>query len=366
MILEIAFVIFLLTPTAHSRKGCATSFCGNQSLPIRYPFQLQGQNQKKCDYLALNLTCSNVEDAPLLNLPEFGDFYVRSINYSSSTIQLHDTNDCLPSRIMNAKASNSLLMAPTYQNYTFFRCAKGNLSSSFPVISCLSNSSFSVLSTSSISRAQEISSLGCIVIQTLPIPVLYPLQYEYNGFKGDLVLTWDVGTCQACEKKQGRGAGYTVLIVFSTLLAPFLSCLALYALLMIIIYFIKLIKKAKEAIWSLARRLSACVVTRRGRQVAPAVRQTTQPSNTTQPSYVAAGSVFSNSSITNKFNTIIVGESGRIPGPNSSCCPICLEEFRPKETVKIIADCEHCFHGNCIELWLRTHNSCPLCRNAAS
>ncbi|XP_075477494.1 putative RING-H2 finger protein ATL21A [Primulina tabacum] len=359
MILEISFIIFLFIPTVHSKKGCSTSVCGNKNLPIRYPFQLQGQNQKGCDYLALNLTCSSIQDVPLLNLPDFGDFYVRNINYSANTIQLHDTNDCLPSRFINAKASSSPLIALSYQNYTFFSCAKGNLSLSFPVISCLSNSTFSVLATSSISRAQEINSLGCSVIETVSIPVLYPLQYEYNGFNDDLVLTWNATTCKACEKKQGLGAGYTVLIVFATLLGPFLSCLGLYALLAIIIYIIRLIKKATQAISLLVSRLSAYLDIRRG-QVAPAVRPTTQPSN------VAAAGSASNSSAINKLSIIVVGESRRIPGPNSMCCPICLDEFKPKERVKSITDCDHCFHESCIDLWLRTHNSCPICRNAAS
>lgn len=353
MILEITLVIFSLIPTVHSKKGCSTSVCGNKNLPIRYPFQLQGQNQKGCDYLALNLTCSSIQGAPLLNLPDFGDFYVRNINYSANTIRLHDTNDCLLSRFMNPKVSSSPLIALSYQNYTLFSCAKVDLSSSFPVISCLSNSTFSVLATSSISRAQEIDSLGCSVIETVSIPVLYPLQYEYNGFNDDLVLTWNAMTCKACEKKQGLGAGYTVLIVFATFLGPLLSCLGLYILLTIIFYIIRLIKKAIQVIKFLLSRLAAY----RG-QVAPAVMPIAQPS------IVEAGS--GTTSAIYKLNTILVGESRRIPWPNSTCCPICLEEFEPKVTVKSITDCEHCFHESCIDLWLRTHNSCPVCRNAAS
>ncbi|XP_073128346.1 putative RING-H2 finger protein ATL21B [Henckelia pumila] len=371
MILEITFALFLLIPTVHSKKGCWTSVCGNNNnLPIRYPFQLRGQNQKGCDYLALNLTCSDIQDVPLLNLPNLGDFYVRSINYSANTIQLDDTNGCLPRRlIMYAKASSTSpdLIALNYQNYTFFSCPNGNLSSStFPVISCLSNSTFSVLATSSISRAQEINSLGCSVVETVSIPVLFPLQYEYNGFNDDLVLTWNADTCKACEKKQGLGAGYTVLIVFATLLSPFMFFLGLYALLVIIFYFISLIKKAIQAISFLVSRLSGCLVTRRG-QVAPAgvLRPTTQASNVAAARSAGTNSSATNSAI-NKLNTILVGESRRIPGPNSTCCPICLEEFKPQETIRSITDCEHCFHDSCIDLWLSTHNSCPICRNAAS
>lgn len=39
-------------------------------------------------------------------------------------------------------------------------------------------------------------------------------------------------------------------------------------------------------------------------------------------------------------------------------CAICLEEWvKAKEM-----PCEHRFHGECIERWLRIHGSCPVCR----
>ncbi|WRX34800.1 zinc finger protein [Theobroma cacao] len=43
-------------------------------------------------------------------------------------------------------------------------------------------------------------------------------------------------------------------------------------------------------------------------------------------------------------------------------CAICLSEFEEKECVKTIPCCEHVFHVECIDTWLTSHVSCPVCR----
>ncbi|XP_027084750.1 RING-H2 finger protein ATL57-like [Coffea arabica] len=44
-------------------------------------------------------------------------------------------------------------------------------------------------------------------------------------------------------------------------------------------------------------------------------------------------------------------------------CPICLSEFEETEIVKLIPHCAHVFHPECIDTWLASHLSCPLCRS---
>ncbi|CAF1344952.1 unnamed protein product [Rotaria magnacalcarata] len=41
-------------------------------------------------------------------------------------------------------------------------------------------------------------------------------------------------------------------------------------------------------------------------------------------------------------------------------CAICLESFKSKEKLRKIV-CEHYFHVTCIDPWLLSHQSCPLC-----
>ena len=61
------------------------------------------------------------------------------------------------------------------------------------------------------------------------------------------------------------------------------------------------------------------------------------------------------------YPKIVIGDRS-LPKPNDNTCPICLSEYRPKETVKSIPECLHCFHAQCIDEWLPLNASCPICR----
>ncbi|CAA7027246.1 unnamed protein product [Microthlaspi erraticum] len=43
-------------------------------------------------------------------------------------------------------------------------------------------------------------------------------------------------------------------------------------------------------------------------------------------------------------------------------CPVCLSEFEDDETLRLIPQCCHVFHPGCIDGWLRSQATCPLCR----
>ncbi|XP_052172099.1 RING-H2 finger protein ATL51-like [Diospyros lotus] len=43
-------------------------------------------------------------------------------------------------------------------------------------------------------------------------------------------------------------------------------------------------------------------------------------------------------------------------------CAVCLSEFTEGEEVQVLPECGHSFHARCINLWLRSNPSCPLCR----
>ncbi|KAL9416944.1 hypothetical protein AB3S75_040017 [Citrus x aurantiifolia] len=66
------------------------------------------------------------------------------------------------------------------------------------------------------------------------------------------------------------------------------------------------------------------------------------------------------------FQKLVLGESKRLPGPNSSACPICLSKYLSQETIRCIPECKHCFHAECIDEWLRLNDKCPVCRNFAT
>ncbi|KAI9088412.1 hypothetical protein K1719_029861 [Acacia pycnantha] len=43
-------------------------------------------------------------------------------------------------------------------------------------------------------------------------------------------------------------------------------------------------------------------------------------------------------------------------------CAICLDDFKEGDTGRLLPNCNHFFHLNCIDEWLRTNKTCPLCR----
>ncbi|KAL9231443.1 hypothetical protein vseg_006673 [Gypsophila vaccaria] len=43
------------------------------------------------------------------------------------------------------------------------------------------------------------------------------------------------------------------------------------------------------------------------------------------------------------------------------CC-ICLGVFEDGDKVKVLSDCQHRFHSDCVDRWLLCHPTCPLCR----
>lgn len=43
-------------------------------------------------------------------------------------------------------------------------------------------------------------------------------------------------------------------------------------------------------------------------------------------------------------------------------CTVCLSTFEDAEILRLLPKCKHAFHMNCIDTWLESHSTCPLCR----
>ncbi|EYU20442.1 hypothetical protein MIMGU_mgv1a025601mg [Erythranthe guttata] len=44
-------------------------------------------------------------------------------------------------------------------------------------------------------------------------------------------------------------------------------------------------------------------------------------------------------------------------------CSVCLSRFDESEILRLLPKCRHAFHMSCIDKWLESHSSCPLCRH---
>ncbi|PNT03960.2 hypothetical protein POPTR_014G098200v4 [Populus trichocarpa] len=358
-ILEVLFLIKLLR-FMNAAADCSISACGIDDVPVRFPFRLQGNQPRNCGYPGFDLSCNN-RRTTVLKLPHSGDFLVRDIDYRTQQIQLYDKDNCLPKRLLQLNLSGSPFAAVFHQNYTFLSCPTQFVMSRFPIIDCLSNSTISVLATSSTFLVTLLSSL-CDVISTLLIPASWPVQH-YEGFSSklseDLLLTWFSPDCHQCETHGGtcgfhgnasqeilcsnnshRGNSRQVGILFVSIGIPVLVCACGMAI------------SAYLMIWH-ARRNA----------VSNTQRNTATATVSPRPTILVMGL---DESTIESFDKLVLGESKRLPGPNGSTCAICLSEYNSKETLRMIPECKHCFHADCVDEWLRMNGTCPVCRKSPS
>ncbi|XP_037450750.1 RING-H2 finger protein ATL32-like [Triticum dicoccoides] len=49
-------------------------------------------------------------------------------------------------------------------------------------------------------------------------------------------------------------------------------------------------------------------------------------------------------------------------GGSGQPCSVCLEDLEDGEMVRQLPACKHLFHVECIDMWLHSHATCPVCR----
>ncbi|XP_027115419.2 putative RING-H2 finger protein ATL21A [Coffea arabica] len=355
-ILIVTWVLFLLFLVIYARNDCPASDCGYNSFSIRFPFNV-GQQPQNCGYPGFDLSCT-WQGIPILSLPYSGDFYVRDINYLTQEIQLYDPNGCLPRRLFNLNLSSSPFMAAYSRNYTFLSCSSDLVTSNLTAIDCLSNSTTSIVAISpTLARAMNM----CAVLVTLPIPISWPNENEV-GFQsrldGDLLLSWDLPSCSGCEAK-GEFCGFAnstsrEVICFDPVTGSRgLEIFRIIALSVVI----------PAVSCSVSLYCYKCVADMRARRLQG--ENNTAATIAPQPTTAVAVAGLDDSTI-ETYEKVVLGESRRLPGFADVTCPICLQDYRPKDAIRCIPDCRHCFHADCIDEWLRSNGSCPVCRNSPS
>ncbi|KAF0908087.1 hypothetical protein E2562_022928 [Oryza meyeriana var. granulata] len=49
-------------------------------------------------------------------------------------------------------------------------------------------------------------------------------------------------------------------------------------------------------------------------------------------------------------------------GEEAMDCAVCITELAAGETARVLPRCGHGFHVACVDMWLKSHSTCPLCR----
>ncbi|KAG0554572.1 hypothetical protein M758_12G105200 [Ceratodon purpureus] len=65
------------------------------------------------------------------------------------------------------------------------------------------------------------------------------------------------------------------------------------------------------------------------------------------------------------IDTLPVFSYGSIRGlKDSADCAVCLTEFGDDDRLRLLPKCKHAFHLECIDTWLLSNSTCPLCRRS--
>ncbi|KAL3818285.1 hypothetical protein ACJIZ3_004190 [Penstemon smallii] len=364
IIFSSSILIFFTIPS-HSANSCPPVSCHSTTGPIiRFPFRLSNRQPVRCGYPGFDLYCNN-QNQTILNLRNSGEFIVDYIDYPSQALFINDPNSCLPSRIMNLSTlTDSPFRGVNRREYTFLNCSSTWMEYSsyrFTPLFCLSGRNYTVLGMNSYSPEVQVPAT-CRRIATMFVPVQWTFAMFYwsssMDFRANFELVWREPACRNCENRGGvcgfrgdsgfeigcsrpsrtglpRSAKYGIIIGIGI---PGLICI------------IGLISYACGMFKSHSLRRSP---------------------NSELPTTTISGQRLPLRSITGLDEPIIesypktvLGESCRLPKPSDATCPICLTDYQPKETLRSIPECNHYFHADCIDEWLKLNGTCPLCRNS--
>ncbi|ONI07425.1 hypothetical protein PRUPE_5G119700 [Prunus persica] len=355
--ISILFLFSLFLPH-RAATPCNGSTCSIDGPVARFPFQIRNnQVSSNCGYPGFDLSCNN-QSQTIITFPSSGDFIVQSISYLAQILYINGTDNCMPKRFLHRDLSFEDTPFSIYlgfegtKNYTFFNCSSDQeIYWPSNIISCISTEYYKVLALPTNWSQPRLKLANCTVIST----TLVPSSFEWQEINQGFMLTWDVPDCGYCEERDQacgltKGKSSTIQCLHTDKVSSVLSKEAKFGIMMGVgipglLFFVWLV-------------LHFCNRTVQGQNPQPITELSTLTSQ--QPSTVVTGLY---ASTIESYPKTQLGESWELPKPNDNSCPICLSEYKSKETLRTIPECNHYFHANCVDEWLRMKATCPLCRN---
>ncbi|KAL8063987.1 hypothetical protein ABFS82_01G061400 [Erythranthe guttata] len=366
-----ALIIILCSSifTPLSANPCKPDSCDAVFGPrIRFPFRLRNRNPTRCGHPGFDLYC-NALNQTILNLPKSGEFVVDHIDYAAQALFINDPDSCLPGRILNFSLLGSPFRGAYTRNYTFLNCSSDYLDYTstryyYMPLFCLSGRNHTVLATNTrpAAAAAEVPPT-CRKIGSVLVPLQWTLAQFYwsaMDLREDLQLVWNQPDCSDCESRGGV-CGYKddsgpEIVCYR----PSKSGLPRSAKYGIIIGV-----GIPALICTIGLACYACGVIQSFRRLHRRHLNSSLPTSDQRPAIAITRSISGLDGPTiESYPTTVLGESRRLPKPSDGTCPICLSDYQPKEKLRSIPECNHYFHSDCIDEWLRLNGTCPLCRNS--
>ncbi|KAL1326427.1 hypothetical protein HN51_036522 [Arachis hypogaea] len=364
--LLVAFVFHNLQIT-RSKQVCDVKSCGEIE-DIQFPFGLKEANQEpQCSYYpdpSFHLSCKrNNLTQTILTLPKTEDLVIKSIDYEEQTIQVNDPKGCLPKRFLhnNWDLSDSPFTLDIarykYFNLTFLSCPSNwTKSTGSPRIACLSDNTGNSVIVLGLRPIDTSSTCDVISTALVPLPMVDMPQWPFwPDLNHDIGLAWTQPRCSQCAVS-GQRCGFvndktSRVGCFSTPTKnQGLSSSAKYGLTLGV--------GVPGLLCLIGLSCFICGKVKVHIHRRQPIREF--PTISLQPITLAMGL---DRTTIEKYPKTLIGESGRLLKPTDNTCSICLCEYEPKDTLRTIPECNHYFHAECIDEWLRMNGTCPLCRN---
>ncbi|KVH90007.1 RING-H2 finger protein ATL22-like [Cynara cardunculus var. scolymus] len=343
----IFFSFFLLKPISGADDDCWPASCGPTEPQVRFPFRIIGQQPSRCGFPGFHISC-NKRNRTILRLQSSRSYIVTRISYVSQVIYI-DPQFCRPNRIVDVNLTDTPFDFSSVRSYTFYNCSLQNFGFMYPAVPfpCLSSGNYSVISVRAGLFPPGNMPSSCHEMKTIAVPVRWD-----GDIREELELMWFTPYCRSCEM-EGRACGLksdddqTVCLGSSRGiprrakygLSIGIGVPALVCLIGLVCFTASRARDYNHTHHQSIDLFSITIIPQ-----PPSVRGLDGPTIESYPKTV-------------------LGESCRLPNDDGTCA-ICLSDYKPKESLRTIPECNHYFHADCIDEWLKLNATCPVCRNS--
>nr|GEX90169.1 putative RING-H2 finger protein ATL21A [Tanacetum cinerariifolium] len=347
-VLQLIFFSFLLKRISGAgEQDCSPASCGPTEPQVRFPFRIIGRQHPWCGFPGFDLSCDK-HNHTVIRIPSSSRSYaVSRISYVSQVIYI-DPEFCRRNRIADFNLTDTPFEFNTVHSYTFYNCSLQSYGFMYPAVPfpCLSNANYSVIAVRTGIYAPGNMPVSCEVMKTISVPV------RWNGdIRAELGMLWFTPYCRSCEM-EGRVCGLRSDEGETVCLGPSrgiprgakyglsigIGVPALICIVGLVCYTASRVRGYSETHRQSIDLFSISVIP--------------QPSTTGLDGPTIES-----------YPKTVLGESCRLP-KDDGICAICLSEYKPRESLRTIPECNHYFHADCVDEWLKLNATCPVCRNS--